>query len=60
MCRGSHVAPLRLKTLSETYRHCRWVTCSVVHEPSGLESVGNRSLGGPNRGPGAASSLWAA
>jgi len=23
---GSHAALLRLKTLSETYRHCRWVT----------------------------------
>jgi len=30
---------------------------SVVHEPSGLESLGNRCLGGWNRGPRADSSL---
>jgi len=26
MGRGSHAPPLWLKTLSETYRHCQWVT----------------------------------
>jgi len=31
-----------------------------VHEPSGLEPLGNQSLGGSNRGPRADSSLLAA